>query len=222
MATGPQATKKPTFASREEPLGAEMYWKDKPFLDTIIEELEGPGEGSGQSPSPLVCKVAFSRPSLASRKQAKTTATSTPQASLFPETTLTVATSEVVREMPPHFPPISATSSLLELFKEFGQLKTKLRCFKEKQTRTSTHIHKLVDEGLATEDTIKVVTSEIQKLEEQLAVLKAEQTTLLSKLHQQIEEVKKENLELKDAESQLTNSSTVLAEIITLGEEVNL
>ena len=58
---------------------------------------------------------------------------------------------------------------------------------------------------------IKVVTFEIQKLEEQLAMLKAEQTTLLSKLHQQIKEVKKANMEMEDVKSQLANSNTVLA-----------
>lgn len=56
-----------------------------------------------------------------------------------------------------------------------------------------------------------MVSFDIQKLEEQLAVLKAEQATLLSKLQQQIEEVKKANMELEDAESQLINSSTILA-----------
>ncbi|KAB2595725.1 TMV resistance protein N-like [Pyrus ussuriensis x Pyrus communis] len=37
---GPQGTKKPTFVSREEPLGAKMYQKDKPVLDTTLKELE--------------------------------------------------------------------------------------------------------------------------------------------------------------------------------------
>ena len=67
-------------------------------------------------------------------------------------------------------------------------------------------------------------------------MLKTEHATLLGKLQQQIEEVKKANKELEDAESQLINSSTVLAEptriftlmqtyyskIITLGEDVHL
>ena len=111
-----------------------------------------------------------------------------------------------------------------------------MKCFKVKQSSTSTHIQQLVDEGSATEERIKVVTSEIQKIEEQLAVLKAEQITLLSKLHQQIKKVMKANLEMEDAESQLANSSTILTEptriftnmqtyyskIITLGEDVNL
>ncbi|KAB2618420.1 TMV resistance protein N-like [Pyrus ussuriensis x Pyrus communis] len=90
--------------------------------------------------------------------------------------------------------------------------------------------------GTATEERINVVTSEIQKLEEQLVVLKAKQTTILSQLYQQIEEVKKANLEMEDAESQLANNNIVLAEstriftimqtyhsqIISLGEDVNL
>ncbi|KAB2628832.1 TMV resistance protein N-like [Pyrus ussuriensis x Pyrus communis] len=111
-----------------------------------------------------------------------------------------------------------------------------VRCFKEKQSKTSTYIQQLVDEGLATEDRIKVATSENQKLEEQLDVMKVEQVTLLSKLHQQVEKVKKANLEMEDAESQLSNNNNVLVEptkiftimltyysrIITLGEDVNL
>ncbi|KAB2610472.1 TMV resistance protein N-like [Pyrus ussuriensis x Pyrus communis] len=88
----------------------------------------------------------------------------------------------------------------------------------------------------STEERIKMVSSDIQKLEEQLAVLKAEHVTLLSKLQQQIEGVKKANMELEDVESQLINNNIVLVEptriftlmqtyyprIITLGENVHL
>lgn len=63
-----------------------------------------------------------------------------------------------------------------------------------------------------TEERIKVVTSEIQKLEEQITVLKAEHATLIGTLKQQIEEVKRENLELEHTESQLVNNNTILAE----------
>ncbi|KAM0970904.1 hypothetical protein ACFX14_018847 [Malus domestica] len=69
-----------------------------------------------------------------------------------------------------------------------------------------------MDEGLLTKERIGVVTSEIQKLEEQLSVLKAKQATLLGTLKHQIEEVKKSNIELEHTRSQLANSNTVLAE----------
>ncbi|KAM1164938.1 hypothetical protein ACFX2G_024869 [Malus domestica] len=69
-----------------------------------------------------------------------------------------------------------------------------------------------MDEGFLTKERIGVVTSEIQKLEEQLVALKAEQTTLLGTLKHQIEEVKKSNLELEHTRSQLVNSNTVMAE----------
>ncbi|KAM1523463.1 hypothetical protein TB1_012840 [Malus domestica] len=65
----------------------------------------------------------------------------------------------------------------------------RVKCFKEKQSKTSAHIQHLMDKGSATYDKIKVVSFEIQKLEEQLAALRAEQGVLLRKLHQQIEEV---------------------------------
>lgn len=72
-----------------------------------------------------------------------------------------------------------------------------VRCFQEKETSTSTQIQQLLDEGSKTEERIGVVTAEIQKLEGQLAVLKAEQSTLLGTLKQQIAEVKQANLELE-------------------------
>ncbi|KAM2945855.1 hypothetical protein COP2_028720 [Malus domestica] len=93
-----------------------------------------------------------------------------------------------------------------------------------------------MDEGLLTKERIRVVTSEIQKLDEQLVALKAEQATFLGTLKNQIEEVKKLNLELEHTRSQIVNSHTVLAEpsrifaimqtyhsrIITLSEDVKL
>ncbi|KAM1001070.1 hypothetical protein ACFX2I_007639 [Malus domestica] len=69
-----------------------------------------------------------------------------------------------------------------------------------------------MDEGLLTKERIGAVTFEIQKLEEQLVVLKAEQATLLGTLKHQIKEVKKSNSELEHTRSQLANSHTVLAE----------
>ena len=51
---------------------------------------------------------------------------------------------------------------------------SKVRCYKEKHTRTSTTLQQLVEEGSAMENRIMVVATEIQKLEEQLSPLKAE------------------------------------------------
>ncbi|KAM1440336.1 hypothetical protein ACFXTO_008595 [Malus domestica] len=92
-----------------------------------------------------------------------------------------------------------------------------------------------MDESLRTKERVKVVTSEIQKLEEQLVALKAEQATLLDTLENQIEGVEKSNSELEHTRSQLVNSHTVLAKpsrifaimqtyhsrIVTLSEDVN-
>ncbi|CAN6587046.1 unnamed protein product [Malus baccata var. baccata] len=65
----------------------------------------------------------------------------------------------------------------------------KVRCYKEKHTWTSTTLQQLVEEGSTMKDRIIVVAAEIQKLEEQLCDLKAEETTLSSKLYKKIEEV---------------------------------
>nr|XP_028963602.1 TMV resistance protein N-like isoform X1 [Malus domestica] len=63
---GPQATKKPTVVSREEPLGAKLYKKDKPVIDATLKELEDiRGEGSikpeASSPSARPKHVSPSR-----------------------------------------------------------------------------------------------------------------------------------------------------------------
>lgn len=63
------------------------------------------------------------------------------------------------------------------------------------------------------EDKIMEVTSEIQKLDEQLAALKAAQMTLSSKLYQKIEEVKKVNLEVEDVEAQLANNNIAIEKL---------
>ncbi|KAM1714210.1 hypothetical protein ACFX12_024848 [Malus domestica] len=92
-----------------------------------------------------------------------------------------------------------------------------------------------MEESLQTKERVRVVTSKIQQLEEQLVVLKAEQATLLDTLENQIEGVEKSNSKLERARSQLVNNHTVLAEpsrifaimktyhsqIITLCEDVN-
>ncbi|KAM1094619.1 hypothetical protein FF1_009605 [Malus domestica] len=88
----------------------------------------------------------------------------------------------------------------------------RVECYKEKYIRTSTSLQKLVDEGLAIEDRIMVVLAEIEKLNEQLSALKAEQITLLSKLYQKFEEVKKVNQEVENSEAQLANNNMYLEE----------
>ncbi|KAM2690967.1 hypothetical protein EV1_044067 [Malus domestica] len=105
----------------------------------------------------------------------------------------------------------------------------------EKESSTSTQVDRLMEESLQTKERVRVVTSKIQKLEEQLVALKAEQATLLDTIENQIEGVKKSNSELERARSQLVNNHTVLAKpsrifaimqtyhsrIITLCEDVN-
>ncbi|CAN6587049.1 unnamed protein product [Malus baccata var. baccata] len=88
----------------------------------------------------------------------------------------------------------------------------RVRCYKEKQTRTSTTLQQLVDEGSFMEDRIRVVAVEIQKLEEQHSTLKAEQMTLSSKLYKKLEKVKKVNHEVEESEAQLANSNMALEE----------
>ncbi|KAM1207841.1 hypothetical protein ACFX2J_013571 [Malus domestica] len=87
-----------------------------------------------------------------------------------------------------------------------------VRCYKEKHIRTSITLQQLVDEGSSMEDRIIVVVAEIQKLEEQLLALKAEQMTLSSKLYKKLEEVKKVNHEVEESEAQLANSNIALEE----------
>ncbi|XP_009353190.2 uncharacterized protein LOC103944450 [Pyrus x bretschneideri] len=88
----------------------------------------------------------------------------------------------------------------------------RVRCYKEKHTRTSTTLQQLVEEGSSMEDRIIVVVAEIQKLEEQLSALKAEQMTLSSKLYKKMEEVKKVNHEVEESEAQLANNNIALEE----------
>ncbi|XP_018502252.1 uncharacterized protein LOC108867029 [Pyrus x bretschneideri] len=88
----------------------------------------------------------------------------------------------------------------------------RVRCYKEKHTRTSTTLQQLVEEGSSMEDRIIVVVAEIQELEEQLSALKAEQMTLSSNLYKKIKEVKKVNHEVEESETQLANSNIALEE----------
>ncbi|KAM2616307.1 hypothetical protein TB2_030724 [Malus domestica] len=88
----------------------------------------------------------------------------------------------------------------------------KVKCYKEKHTRTSATLQQLEEEGSAMEDMIVVVESEIQKLEEQVSTLKAEKITLASQLYKKIKEVKKVNQEVEDSEAQLANNNMYLEE----------
>ncbi|KAB2597450.1 TMV resistance protein N-like [Pyrus ussuriensis x Pyrus communis] len=122
-----------------------------PYLATIIDELPPPAEGqvqglgevSGISPLPLVGKTELHRPPLASevtgtpiprpKKKIKTTTSPsiitapTSRAPPSVETSSLDAPSEGAGTRPSFPTSISSSASLLELFKVFGQLKTKLR-----------------------------------------------------------------------------------------------
>ncbi|KAB2602772.1 TMV resistance protein N-like [Pyrus ussuriensis x Pyrus communis] len=268
---GPLATKKPIIASRDDPLGVEMYQQAKNLQDSTLEELKaikaerislpkafspseilhfvdedtnlmdwaslpahsqgsakGSREDSGKSPLHLLRKTELSRPPLASgvtgtliprpKKKIKTPNPHISRSPPFDETSSLVAPSFTTTSLPKLF-----KEALKDQYLRVKRQANQVRCFKEKQSTTSTHIQQLVDEGSTTEETIKVVSSEIQRLEEQITMLRAEQVTILGKLQQQIEEVKKANMELENAESQLINNSTTYhSRIITLGEYVNL
>ncbi|KAM1554743.1 hypothetical protein FF1_007308 [Malus domestica] len=69
-----------------------------------------------------------------------------------------------------------------------------------------------MEESMQTKERVKVVSSEIQKLEEQLIALNAERATLLDTLEHQIEGVEEATSELEQAKSELVNSHTILAE----------
>ncbi|KAB2599987.1 S2-RNase [Pyrus ussuriensis x Pyrus communis] len=75
----------------------------------------------------------------------------------------------------------------------------RVKCYKEKHSRTSTSLQQLVENGLTMEDKIKVVAFEIQTLEEQLFPFK-------------IEEVKRVNQEVEDSKAQLDNNNIALEE----------
>ncbi|KAM1567213.1 hypothetical protein ACFXTH_046356 [Malus domestica] len=125
--------------------------------------------------------------------------------------------------------------ALREQYQRADRQANRAKCFMEKESSTSAQVDRLMEESLQTKERVRVVTSKIQQLEEQLVALKAEQATLLDTLENQIEGVEKSNSELERARSQLVNNHTVLAEpsrifaimktyhsrIITLCEDVN-
>ncbi|TQE14359.1 hypothetical protein C1H46_000278 [Malus baccata] len=126
--------------------------------------------------------------------------------------------------------------ALREQYQRADRQANRAKCFMEKESNSSTQVNRLMEESMQTKERVKVVSSEIQKLEEQLIALKAEQATLLDTLEHQIEGVEEATSELEQAKSQLVNSHTVLAEpsrifaimrtyhsrIITLCEDVNI
>ncbi|KAM2960050.1 hypothetical protein FF1_029793 [Malus domestica] len=125
--------------------------------------------------------------------------------------------------------------AIREQYQRADRQANRAKCFMEKESSTSAQVDRLMEESLQTKERVRVVTSKIQKLEEQLVALKAEQATLLDTLENQIEGMEKSNSELERARSQLVNNHTVLAEpsrifaimqtyhsrIITLCEDVN-
>ena len=95
---------------------------------------------------------------------------------------------------------------------------------------------KLVSEWMVMEERISVVDSEIQRLEEQLLLLKAEKATLADRLSIKVEEMEKTSHEIEDSRDQLVNSHMCLGEphristimqtyfsrVIALAEDVKL
>ncbi|KAM1980108.1 hypothetical protein FF1_037425 [Malus domestica] len=77
--------------------------------------------------------------------------------------------------------------ALRDQYKRVERQANHVRCFQENESSTSAQVDKLMNDGSLTKERIVVVTAEIQKLEEQLVVLKVEQATLLDTLENQIE-----------------------------------
>ncbi|KAM1636509.1 hypothetical protein ACFX14_014457 [Malus domestica] len=102
--------------------------------------------------------------------------------------------------------------ALREQYQRADRQANRAKCFMEKESSTSAQIDWRMAESLQTKERVRVVTSKIQELEEQLVALKEEQATLLDTLENQIEGVEKSNSELEHARSQLVNIHTVLAE----------
>ncbi|XP_050133239.1 uncharacterized protein LOC126609352 [Malus sylvestris] len=102
--------------------------------------------------------------------------------------------------------------ALREQHQRADRLANRAKCFIERESSSSTQVSRLMEESMQTKERIEVVSSEIQKLERQLMILKAEQTTLLDNLEQHIEGVEKVTSELEQTKSELVNSHTVLAE----------
>ncbi|KAM2622958.1 hypothetical protein TB2_027524 [Malus domestica] len=102
--------------------------------------------------------------------------------------------------------------ALREQYQRADRQANRAKCFIEKESSSSTQVNRLMEESMQTKERVKVVSSEIQKLEKQLIVLKAEQATLLDTLEQQIEGVEKATSELEQDKSELVNNHTILAE----------
>ncbi|KAM0970943.1 hypothetical protein ACFX15_018354 [Malus domestica] len=62
------------------------------------------------------------------------------------------------------------------------------------------------------DERIAVVDYEIQRLKEQLSLLKAERVTLTNNFSQKVEEMEKTSQEIEDFENQLVNSNMYLGE----------
>ncbi|XP_070674746.1 uncharacterized protein [Malus domestica] len=102
--------------------------------------------------------------------------------------------------------------ALREQYQRADRQANRAKCFMEKESNSSTQVNRLMGESMQTKERVKVISSEIQQLEEQLVALKEEQATLLYTLEHQIEGVEKATSELEQAKSQLVNHHTVLAE----------
>ncbi|KAB2599559.1 hypothetical protein D8674_009830 [Pyrus ussuriensis x Pyrus communis] len=88
----------------------------------------------------------------------------------------------------------------------------RVKCFQEKQVKSTAVLRQLVEEGSVMEEKIAVVDSEIQRLEEQLCSLKAEKVTLTNHFSQKVEEIEKISQEVEGSKTQLVNSNMYLGE----------
>ncbi|KAM2084315.1 hypothetical protein ACFX1R_022163 [Malus domestica] len=102
--------------------------------------------------------------------------------------------------------------ALREQYQRADRQANRAKCFMDKESNSSTQVKRLMEESMQTKERVKVVSSEIQKLEEQLIALKAERATLLDTLEHQIEGVEEATSELEQAKSELVNSHSILAE----------
>ncbi|KAM1307466.1 hypothetical protein ACFX2H_009713 [Malus domestica] len=72
--------------------------------------------------------------------------------------------------------------AMREQYQRADRQANRAKCFMEKESNSSTQVNRLMGESMQTKERVKVISSEIQKLEEQLVALKEEQATLLDTL----------------------------------------
>ncbi|KAM1034467.1 hypothetical protein ACFX2A_038735 [Malus domestica] len=148
-----------------------------PSPSLVLNSTQGSGEGPGKSPPHLVRKTELSRPPLASRAPPSVEASSLAARSKVvgarpssPVLAFKINAESSKNGLGGIFQhPSASRPSMMLLENQHSQAErqaNRVRCFMEKQSSTSTQIHQLMDEGSAMEDRIKVVSSDIHKLEE--------------------------------------------------------